>query len=277
MADIEKVRYAQLDLLSELKRICEKYNISYFLVGGTLIGAVRHNGFIPWDDDIDVGMFRKDYQRFIKACYIELDSEYKIYDWKIDPASPLPFLKLKIKGTHYREELSKDILMDDSIFIDVFPFDNAPDSNILRKIQEIRIYVIRKILLLRCGFSIGDVGRIKKLLYRILLLISKIRTVNAWKDSCMKIMTAYNDVVTKCVVDMCGAYSYKKELKDRKFLQEMKYHKFENLDVCIPKNYDQVLREIYGDYMKLPPVEQQVSRHGISFIDLGNYSIHNKK
>lgn len=133
----ELVKYAQLDLLIELDRICKKNGINYFLVGGTLIGAIRHNGFIPWDDDIDVGMLRADYEKFEKACEKDLNPEYAKYDWHIDSASPLPFLKLKIKGTHYREYFSKDSNMNDAIFIDIFPYELNTGKVIIETIEKL--------------------------------------------------------------------------------------------------------------------------------------------
>ena len=152
--DQDRVKCAQLDMLVELKRICEKNGIAYFLVGGTLIGAIRHCGFIPWDDDIDVGMLREDYERFISLCKTELSDEYALYDWHKDEKSPIPFLKMKIKGTHYREKLSKETTINDEIFIDIFPYDNAPDSGLNRKIQALKNIIYKKIILLKSEFLI---------------------------------------------------------------------------------------------------------------------------
>lgn len=273
MNAIQSVKCAQLDLLIELKRLCEKYEINYFLIGGTLIGAIRHDGFIPWDDDIDVGMLRSDYEKFRVVCAKDLCSEYKLYNWENDNKSPLPFLKLKITGTHYREELAENTDMNDEIFIDIFPFDNAPDSLFLQTLQASSIYLIRKILLLKCGFSIDRGNRIKKLLYSILKTISSIASVPFWKKCCTSIMNAYNNRETSEVVNMCGAYSYKKELKKKELLTKTVPHLFEKQFFSVPEQYDTYLREIYGDYMELPPQDERIGRHGVSFVDLGKYKI----
>ncbi|MEQ8153489.1 MAG: LicD family protein [Clostridiaceae bacterium] len=268
------VRLAQMDLLLELKRICHKCNINYFLAGGTLLGAIRHQGFIPWDDDIDVGMLRKDYDKFIKACYSELDSDYGLYDWNIDKNSPAPFLKMKIKGTHYVEYLSRDSSMNDEIYIDIFPFDNAPDSIYKQKMQAIKVYLLKKILLLRCGFSIDENKKIyKSMLYKILLAFSKIHSVAAWKKRFINVITEYNSKDSLYVVNMCGAYSYKRSMREKSILEHFIEKPFEGHNFPVPENYHRYLSEVYGDYMKLPPEAQRVSRHGILNIDLNTYKI----
>lgn len=274
MKDTDLVKCAQLDLLVELKRICDENEINYFLVGGTLIGAIRHNGFIPWDDDIDVGMLREDYEQFITACKTQLNQEYGLYDWYIDAASPIPFLKLKIKGTHYREGLAENTNVNDEIFIDVFPFDNAPDSIILRNFQGVEIYLLKKILLLRCGYTIEkNSGVAKKAAYKVLNTVSKVRSIKKWKLTCDRIMKRYNSKLTTHVVNMCGVYSYKKEMKKRTILEKTILHNFEMYDMCIPAEYDQYLREVYGDYMQLPPESQREGRHQVTTIDLGDYRV----
>ncbi len=275
MTTEELVKCAQLDMLAELDRICKINDIPYFAVGGTLIGAIRHDGFIPWDDDIDVGMLRDNYEKFKKVCQNELSKEYSLFDWNRDTLSPLPFLKMKIKGSHYREELSKKTEMNDEIFIDIFPFDNAPDNKILQMRQGIINTFLKKILLLKYGFSIDGDSIIKKVVYLPFKLVSKLNKEKKWKELFDKNAQRYNNINTTKVVNLCGAYSYKKELKDRYYLESLILHKFEGLMISIPENYDSYLREVYGDYMVLPPESQRVSRHGVSFIDLGEYKVKN--
>lgn len=273
MTERDKVKCAQLDMLKELKRICDKNKIPYFLVGGTLIGAIRHEGFIPWDDDIDVGMLRENYIRFVAACKTDLSQEYSLYDWSIDPKSPIPFLKMKIKGTHYREELSKSTEMNDEIYIDIFPYDHAPESPIKRKMQAMRNILFKKAILLRCGFTIDEGGKIKKVLYIPLRAYSHIHSVKTWKKKYERNATQYNQAETTHVVSLGGSYSYQKELKDITFLKDLILHRFEDVDLSVPAKYDLFLKEVYGDYLKLPPEEQRISRHGISLIDLGSYQV----
>lgn len=267
------VKHAQMDLLIELDRICKKWNIPYFLVGGTLIGAIRHNGFIPWDDDIDVGMLHEDYDRFFEACKQELDPAYVLHDWYADPGSPHPYGKLKIRGTHYPEALSKNSTMDDGVFIDVFPYDNAPDSVFLRRVQGAQIFVLRKILLLRCDFDLGGGSKAKKLVYGTLKFLSRIRSIEGWKRAFKKVQHRYNSKPTQVAVNMCGAYHYDRESKPRAMLEKMTEHTFEGRMFCVPEDYDGFLRSCYGDYMQLPPEDQRVGVHGVQYVDFGDYQI----
>lgn len=272
------VKYAQIDLLLELDRICKKRGLKYILGGGTLIGAIRHNGFIPWDDDIDVGMPRNDYDKLIEICDEELDPEYEKTDWFVDEASPIPFLKLKIKGTHYKEGLTKNTNINDAVYIDIFPFDNAPDSKIKRKIQGTQIYLLKKILLLRCGFTIDD-NKVfwKKALYQILKTFSKVKSVRNWKITTENVLRRYNQEPTECIVSMCGAYAYRKEIDGADLFEWIDLHEFEGFQLPIPHDYDVFLRRRYGDYMQLPPEKERYGRHEISVIDLGNYQIRSLK
>ena len=264
---------AQMDLLAELDRICKKWDIPYFLIGGTLIGAIRHGGFIPWDDDIDVGLLWEDYAKLKQVCEEELDPQYFLHDWDSDPASPHPFYKLKIRGTHYPEGLAAGSKMNDGIYIDIFPYDNIPESQFLQKIHAARIYLIRKILLLRCGFDLSGNSTLKKILNGTLKFCSRILSVKCWKKKYMSISHRYNGEQTTYVTNMGGSYSYWRESKPRAILEAVTDHKFEDGMFSIPEDYDTFLRSCYGDYMQLPPEHQRIGRHDVGDIDFGDYQI----
>ncbi len=267
------VKYAQMDLLLELDRICKKWDIPYFLSGGTLIGAVRHDGFIPWDDDIDIGMLRQHYDRFKEACQTELDPSYILSSWHNDPHSPNSFFKLKIRGTHYTESICADSKMDDSIFIDIFPYDNAPSNKLLRQLQGVQNYLLRKILLLRCGCDLSGDSRLRKVLYGTLCFLSRIRSVEAWKRSTERLHQRYNRKSSVYVTNYSGSYSNETETMRREWIEHTQPHCFEGLQFPIPTGYDAFLRHAYGDYMQLPPEHQRTGRHSILRIELGDYQI----
>ena len=128
-----------LDILLEIDRICKKYSIDYYLYAGTLLGAVRHKGFIPWDDDIDVVMFRKDYNRFLDICKKESKgSRYELQTIETDPYTNNPWAKLHDKNTAFISGFRREEAME-GVNIDIFPIDNAPDNSIIRKVRGILV------------------------------------------------------------------------------------------------------------------------------------------
>ena len=276
MGNIDLVKQAQMDLLAELDRLCKKWEIPYFLTAGTLIGAVRHDGFIPWDDDLDVGLLRKYCDRLEEACAKDLDPAYYLHSWKSDPHSPHCFYKLKIKGTHYPEEIAAGSKMDDGIFIDIFPFDNAPDNPKKRKSHHRKRVLLQKMLLLRARFDLGGSNKAKRLIYGFMKLVAFMRPLDGWKKSFLKLQNKYNHLKTQEAVNLCGAYSYYRESQEVAVLEELIPHDFEGIPYSIPKDYDTFLRRQYGNYMQLPPEEQRVGRHNIVGLDFGDYTVRYK-
>lgn len=276
MGNIDLVKQAQLDLLAELDRICKKWDIPYFLTAGTLIGAVRHDGFIPWDDDLDVGLLRKHCARLEEACKQDLDPAYYLHYWENDPNSPNCFYKLKIKGTHYPEQIAAKSGMDDGIFIDIFPFDNAPDSARLRKRHHKDRVLLQKLMMLRARFDLGGNSKTKRLVYALMKPIAFMRSMDSWKKSFLKLQNRYNHLQTKEAVNLCGAYSYHRESQEKRVLENLTTHTFEGIPYSIPADYDTFLRRQYGNYMQLPPEEQRVGRHHVTGLDFGDYKIRYK-
>ena len=116
---LRTLQLLELKVLLELKRICDKHQIKYFLAWGTLLGAVRHRGFIPWDDDIDVGMLRSEYAKFLTVCNDELSQEYYLQTFESDSGYANSHAKIRLNGTEYLEPANKDILEHKGIFIEV--------------------------------------------------------------------------------------------------------------------------------------------------------------
>ena len=147
---LQKLHTLQLEMLSDLQKICEKYNLEYFAVFGTALGAVRHKGFIPWDDDIDVGMLRKDYDIFIQVAEKEMVDKYQIMTPEIEKKYACCVTKFQRKDTKFISYLSDKLECDQCIFIDIFPFDCiAPKKKQARKQQMITLFLDRLIYL--CG------------------------------------------------------------------------------------------------------------------------------
>lgn len=268
---------AQLDLLLELRRICEAYKIKYFLIGGSLLGAVRHKGFIPWDDDIDVGMLRCDYDKFIFKCKDNLDKCYMLDDWYSDANSANPYLKIRIKRTQFVESVAEQSNMNNGIFIDIFPFDNCPNSLLLRKIQAYKSLFYRRLITYKTQLkSFNKQMLVKRLIKKAVMYFIKFLDKNKLKLLAESNFKRYNRRKTEYVVNMTGEYSYESETINRSYLEKLIKLEFEGYDFFVPENYDEYLRQIYGDYMKLPPPNNRISKHRILKIDFGDYEIKSK-
>ena len=125
---LKKLQENQLEILNEIERICKKNNINFFLVGGTLLGAVRHKGYIPWDDDLDIGMMREDFIKFRNIVANDLDNKYFFDFYDTDKDYYLPFAKVRKNNTTFNEEISKDYDNHKGIFVDIFPFEYSDDN-----------------------------------------------------------------------------------------------------------------------------------------------------
>ena len=139
--NLKKLHEVEVEILDEVVRICDKYNLDYYLVGGTLIGAIRHKGFIPWDDDLDISMPRADYEKFLEVAPLELDEKYYLENRKYNEKFHLPFTKIKKNNTEFRETFTSSLDNHKGIFVDIFPLDNVKKP--YSKLTRIRSIIIK--------------------------------------------------------------------------------------------------------------------------------------
>lgn len=273
-AVMEELRKCELDIFSEFISICEKLDVKYFLVGGTLLGAVRHQGFIPWDDDIDVGMLRADYNIFIQNAPGLLPEYYFLQTVDTDPEFPHNFAKIRDSRTTFIETTMKRFHMNHGAFIDIFPFDYYPESTIKAKVIEFK----KKFIKARIdeGFVFEEPVQ-RSILGKVMLAISKVVY-----PQIPKAVKARGKLYVSCkksskVTNFCGMWG-SREVIPKKWVEDTCELKFENIDVDCPKGYAEYLTSVYGDYMKLPPVEERVGHHYTEYIDMERpYTIYMKQ
>lgn len=264
---LNKVHSKIVLIAEEIKRICEANAIKYFLIGGTLLGAVRHTGFIPWDDDMDIGFLREDYEKFVCACKTGLSKGFELITDEMDGYG-LPFVKIQMKGTTFQEESAPHYACGNGIYVDCFPIDKMPDGRIQRKLQEIILLLLRYALLKKNGYTdLGATRGIKRFLANVYTAFFSKKALTKQLQKCC---TRYNKCNTEYYMNCGSAYRYGKEIFPNASLQgDLPEMKFENTSFAVPKDEKKILTQLYGDYMKFPPEDKRYNRHGIVEIDLG--------
>lgn len=262
----------QLEIAGEIRKICIANDIKYFIIAGTLLGAVRHKGFIPWDDDMDIGMLRPDYDRFLSAAAKELPSDLFLQTWHTDKGFGLPIAKVRKQGTRIVERISENASHHKGIFIDIFPFDEKPASALHQAKQNAITYICKRIVLSRLNYTVGAE---KSFLKNFLLASLTKSTAFLADDRLIKLlereMRRYNVSGRSDVVTIGGSYGYKRETLKRKWVDSLKDIEFEAEQWPAFELWPEYLEHMYGNYMQLPPVEERGKRHGVVEIDLGEH------
>ena len=258
----EELREIQLSMLEKFHSFCSENNLRYFLDAGTLLGAVRHNGFIPWDDDVDVGMPRPDYDRFIELArggfgdtLILLEPHQNIY----------PMLKIIDSSTCLIEH-PDTIRNSIGVYIDVFPKDGIPDLSYKSYLlcKQVRFLVqwnwFNKVSIYKWE-KYGNI--IKKIIARIGRKVINEKNRNIPLKMLLKLATKYSfDESEYAATIVAGGMA---NCVKREYLDRYELHKFENLMLNIPVGWDEYLTKLYGDYMRLPPKEKRVKHDNIAY------------
>lgn len=249
----EEVKKIQLEILDVVASFCEENGINYWLDGGTLLGAVRHKGYIPWDDDIDIGMLRPDYDRF-RALFNQKNERYKFNCTENDMPFLYPFGKVMDMTTVLREPYGYEL----HINIDVFVYDNAPDNDAIAKRMFKKRDRLRDLLTLRIKHDRPSGNLLRRTAVYIarglVTPIPKERIIWEIANSSKK----YADSDTKRVGDFT---SFTETMCNKRVFDSFIDVEFEGKTYKAPIGYDEWLTGFYGDYMELPPIEERVTHH----------------
>ena len=263
--NLNELKEIQLDMLKFVKNICEVNNLKYFLCGGTLLGAVRHQGYIPWDDDIDIFMPIEDYKKFIKIIKDNNEIAYSILDPYDNDEYYYFFSKLIDNRTVMIEDNMPQI-NGFGVYIDIFPIYGLPnytsqlDDYVDKMLQLNDIYKVKA-----CPQTWNySKNKFKKIIKSIVKFPMYCKYKNiASKKRILSLLEENNYNKTKYVGYILSAYE-KKEILDKRVFDKAIPMKFEDEYFNVPIGYDQYLKQIYGDYMKLPPLEKRQSHHNFT-------------
>lgn len=257
--DIRPLQLRMLKILLAFDQMCREQGLRYCIMAGTMIGAVRHKGFIPWDDDMDVGMPRPDYEKFIAHCREWLPAPYEFVCGENDPRYPLPFGKIQDAGTTLIERYHLSYL--GGIYVDVFPLDGVPSSSLARRWHYARYQFYKQALYLvhRDPYKHGHGPR-----SWIPLLTRKLFTMEGLQRSIRKLLNKYD--YEKCTL----AADYTDGLRgvmSKEINGVYAPYEFEGETVQGIRRYDDYLTQMYGDYMQIPQGEHR-RQHNFHYLDL---------
>lgn len=252
--EIEELKKIQLEILRHVAEFCDSHNIKYRLDFGTLIGCVRHKGYIPWDDDIDIGMLRKDYDTFMELFNKE-NTRYQFKSYENDKQFYFAFGKVLDTTTILYEPDETGLKLN--VNIDVFPYDNVNPKKIKKLLRVRDRCNICEVAKRRHGKPNGNIFR--RFAVYILQFCVKFFKRDMFVKKIVKNAATYRNIETGYVADLSGNvtnFVCKKETFENLIEGEFEGYKFH-----IPKHYDELLRLIYGDYMQLPPENSRFSTH----------------
>ena len=265
---LKRIQEVELEILKDFMDICDRHGLDYFGIAGTGIGALRHHGFIPWDDDIDVAMPRDDFEKLLPLVEKEMGDKYLIMNAERYPNYPLMTTRMTMRGTKFKEEALKNIDAPLGIFLDLYPLDKVSDNPKEARRQARDAWFWSKILILRSipfpmlGFS----GWKAKIIHAICglahLVLSILHVPKTWiyKKAYEAETRSNHYTKTKNLDFFCDTTPYM-NLYAVKYIYPLRKLQFEDVELNFPHNLHNNLTGMYGDYMQLPPEEKRKNHY----------------
>lgn len=265
---LKHIQNVELMILKDFIGICEENGLKYYLFFGTHLGAVRHQGFIPWDDDIDIIMFRDDYEKFLRIMESKKSEKYEILDCRYNSEYFFQFGKMCLKGTYASEVWDDQISYKTGIHIDLFILDKVPDNGIRGKL------FVRKCLMFNKLYAMSTI-KLEGYPKWILFVTDMMHTIlnglgfspKYFQKKVTKAFKKYESLETNYYADLTMNEKLIFEISDFDPCFQLK---FEDILANIPKESDDVLSRLFGEYMQLPPEEERFN-HALEHIDFGDY------
>ena len=266
--DIRPLQLRILDILLTIQQVCQAHNLRYYIIAGTLLGAMRHKGFIPWDDDLDIGMPRKDYDLLMQHASEWMPRPLEVVSYETDPDYPLPFAKIQDSSTTLIERMHLRYV--GGIYIDVFPLDGMTSNPLLQRLHFARYFYLKKVqyFLYRDPYRHGH-GPSSWLP----LLCRKLYTLAEVQEKMRRMQRTYDFDHSDLVVDHDDGL---RGIMPRSYLGKPTPILFEGQQVMGAEHPDSYLSQKYGDYMTIPPGPKQ-RQHNFHLLDLNTPYRDNKQ
>lgn len=270
---LRELQLCELEITKNVLEICKKHNLRVMMIGGTFLGAVRHKGFIPWDDDVDIGFSRADYEKFLQVAPGELKNGYQLRHFMTH--SDMDYYPAQVVDPGFEIlDVSAQIEKRRNAWIDIFPLDGMPEGKLNFLFHKYRLLYLRMMLKFSQFSKVVAVDLPNRPLHeKILIAVGKHlpleKVLNTHKrmvliDKCLK---KYPYEKATQIINFMGAYKFR-ELFPRSVFDDLTEYPFEDITMPAQRDYDRVLGQLYGDYMTPPPVAEQ-NKHG-TVTDTGN-------
>lgn len=248
-----------LSMLKDFDAVCEKHDIHYILFAGTALGAVRHHGFIPWDDDADVIMLRCDYERFFECAAKDFDAEKYYVQREFSSHWPMQFSKLRLNNTACMEKYyPKDPEIHQGIYIDIFPCDNLSDSKAVGKLQ----FSASKIVIAKALYARGY--ETDSIIKKCFMQFCRLLPLEPFRKFCVRSKDSGSEMVHSF---LAASKRYKKSVFPREWFEKTVRVPFEDTKLPVSCHCAEMLAELYGDYLKIPPPEERKCKEHAAILD----------
>lgn len=251
--EMQELQQRLLQMLVSFREFTSENGLDFFLVGGSALGAYRHQGFIPWDDDVDIAMMRSDFEK-MEQLMKERDNLlgefiYSPVEQALIPEAPIGHLYDEAYASYGYENTAK---------LDIHPIDGVPEDVRLRKRQKIASLIY---YLADYRHPVKNKGRVIREISKIILFITPNRLLDLCMRKCKRYITQWSDMTSAHICSLFGVAGYEREIMPRAYLIPLQTVPFENEEFKIPGDIDPYLRQLYGDYYILPPEEERIPRH----------------